>query len=80
MPAAHAHHCTHDDHQPREPEEHFADGRQALEERQAKAAPQQQVRPSDASRAQALHRLAAERTRLTTITPAAAPERLDRTA
>ncbi|CAO0834045.1 hypothetical protein SMICM17S_06275 [Streptomyces microflavus] len=65
----------------REPEDNFADGRQALEELQAKAAAQQQVRPSDASRARALQRLAAERAGLTTIAPAAAaPQRLDRTA
>ncbi|MEK8141620.1 DUF721 domain-containing protein [Streptomyces sp. M10(2022)] len=37
----------------REPEERFADGRQALEELRAKAAAQQQVRPSDVSRARA---------------------------
>lgn len=43
----------------REPEEHFADGRQALEELRAKAAAQQQGRPSDVSRARALRRLAA---------------------
>ncbi|MFI0763209.1 DciA family protein (plasmid) [Streptomyces anulatus] len=65
----------------REPEEHFADGRQAIEELRTKAAAQQQVRPSDASRDRALQRLAAERARLTTITPTAvAPQRLDRTA
>ncbi|MGW1819474.1 DciA family protein [Streptomyces sp. NPDC002125] len=65
----------------REPEEHFADGRQALDELRAKAAAQQQVRPSDISRARALQRLAAERAGLATITPAAAaPQRLDRTA
>ncbi|WSI75749.1 DciA family protein [Streptomyces anulatus] len=65
----------------RDPEENFADGRQALEELRAKAAAQQQVRPSEASRARALQRLAAERAGLTTITPAgAAPQRLDRTA
>ncbi|MFD8119413.1 hypothetical protein [Streptomyces microflavus] len=65
----------------REPEELFADGRQALAELQAKAAAQQRVRPSDASRARALQRLAAERAGLTTITPAAAaPRALDRTA
>ncbi|WAE70641.1 DciA family protein (plasmid) [Streptomyces cavourensis] len=64
----------------REPEEHFADGRQALEELRAKAAAQQRVRPSDVSRARALQRLAAERAGLATITPAAAPQRLDRTA
>ncbi|MFW3464729.1 hypothetical protein ACN24M_37740 [Streptomyces microflavus] len=44
----------------REPEENFADGRQALAELQAKAAAQQEVRPSAASRARALQRLAAE--------------------
>ncbi|MFD8440596.1 hypothetical protein ACFV2I_36785 [Streptomyces microflavus] len=65
----------------REPEENFADGRQALAELRAKAAAQQQVRPSDASRARALQRLATERAGLTTIAPAAAaPQRLDRTA
>lgn len=63
----------------REPEEHFANGRQALEELRAKAA-QQRARPSDASRARALHRLAAERAGLTSITPVAAPGPLDRTA
>ncbi|MDW4918512.1 DUF721 domain-containing protein [Streptomyces californicus] len=64
----------------REPEEHFTDGHQALAELRAKAAAQQRVRPSDALRARALQRLAAERAGLTTITPAAAPERFDRTA
>ncbi|MFC9178849.1 MULTISPECIES: hypothetical protein [Streptomyces] len=65
----------------REPEEHFADGRQALEELRAKAAAQQRVRPSDVSRARALQRLAAERAGLAAIAPAAAaPQRLDRTA
>ncbi|MFJ3402165.1 DUF721 domain-containing protein [Streptomyces microflavus] len=65
----------------REPEKNFADGRQALEELRVKAAAQQQVRASDASRARALQRLAAERAGLATITPvAAAPQRLDRTA
>ncbi|WP_030595007.1 DciA family protein [Streptomyces anulatus] len=65
----------------REPEEQFADGRQALEELRAKAAGQQRVRPSDVTRARALQRLAAERAGLATITPAAAaPQRLDRTA
>ncbi|MFD3649633.1 hypothetical protein ACFWVT_31920 [Streptomyces cyaneofuscatus] len=65
----------------REPAEQFADGRQALEELRTKAAAQQQVRPSDTSRARALQRLAAERAGLATITPsAAAPQRLDRTA
>ncbi|MGW4359466.1 DUF721 domain-containing protein [Streptomyces californicus] len=65
----------------REPEDRFADGRQALEELRAKAAAEQRVRPSDVSRARALQRLAAERAGLATITPAAAaPQRLDRTA
>ncbi|MEU0001840.1 DUF721 domain-containing protein [Streptomyces microflavus] len=64
----------------REPEDNFADGRQALEELRAKAAAQQQVRPSDASRARALQRLAAERAGLTTITPATEPRILGRTA
>ncbi|MFF5881085.1 hypothetical protein ACIQ9M_34650 [Streptomyces californicus] len=56
----------------REPEARFADGRQALEELSAKAAAQQRVRPSDASRARALQRLAAECAGLATIIPAAA--------
>ncbi|MFD6478937.1 DUF721 domain-containing protein [Streptomyces anulatus] len=56
----------------REPAENFADGRQALAEFRAKAAAQQRVRPSDASRAGALQHLAAERAGLTSITPAAA--------
>ncbi|WP_030705064.1 MULTISPECIES: DciA family protein [unclassified Streptomyces] len=65
----------------REPVENFADGRQALADLHAKAAAQQQVRPSDASRARALQRLAAERAGLATIAPAtAASQRLDRTA
>ncbi|MFD8955403.1 DciA family protein [Streptomyces caelestis] len=65
----------------REPEENFADGRQALEELRAKAGAQQRVRTSDVSRARALQRLAADRAGLTSITPAAAaPGRLDRTA
>lgn len=65
----------------REPEERFADGRQVLEELRAKAAAQQRVRPSDASRARALQRLAVERAGLATIAPAAvAPRRLDCTA
>ncbi|MFJ8405762.1 DUF721 domain-containing protein [Streptomyces microflavus] len=64
----------------REPEENFADGRQALDELRAKAAAQQQVRPSEASRARALQRLAAERAGLTTTTPAAEPRSLGRTA
>ncbi|WP_329564431.1 hypothetical protein [Streptomyces uncialis] len=49
----------------REPEERFADGRQALEELRA-------VRPSDVSRARALQRLAAEREGLATLTPTSA--------
>ncbi|MFJ3438843.1 DciA family protein [Streptomyces cyaneofuscatus] len=57
----------------REPEEHFADGRQALAELRSKAAAQQQVRPSDTSRARALQRLAAERAGLATIVPTVAP-------
>ncbi|MEU0102947.1 DciA family protein [Streptomyces sp. NPDC006267] len=57
----------------REPEEHFAEGRQALQELRAKAAAQQQVRPSDASRARALQRLAAERAGLASITSTPAP-------
>ncbi|BAG16862.1 MULTISPECIES: DciA family protein [Streptomyces] len=64
----------------RESEERFAEGRRALEELQTKAAAQQQVGSSDAARARALQRLAAERAGLPTITPVAAPERLDRTA
>ncbi|WP_331725534.1 DciA family protein (plasmid) [Streptomyces sp. NBC_01102] len=56
----------------REPEERFADGHQALDELRAKAAAQQQVRPSDVSRARALQRLAAERAGLTTLTPTSA--------
>ncbi|MFJ7063224.1 DciA family protein [Streptomyces microflavus] len=64
----------------REPEENFADGRQALAELRAKAAAQQQVRPSDASRARALQRLAAEGAGLSTIAPATAPRILGRTA
>lgn len=59
----------------REPEEHFADGRQALKELRAKAAAQQQARPSCASRAGALHRLAAERAGVATITPVPRPVR-----
>ncbi|MEW1761567.1 DciA family protein [Streptomyces cyaneofuscatus] len=65
----------------REPEENFADGRQAIEELRAKAAAQQRVRSSDVSRARALQRLAAERAGLTSITLAAAvPQRVRRTA
>ncbi|MFI9019190.1 hypothetical protein ACIGZI_34715 [Streptomyces griseus] len=65
----------------REPEEDFADGRQARAELRAKAVAQQQVRPSEVSRARALQRLAAERAGLATIAPAAAArQRLDRTA
>ncbi|MFD8715391.1 DUF721 domain-containing protein [Streptomyces anulatus] len=64
----------------REPAEHFADGRQALKELRTKAAAQQQVRPSDVSRARALQRLAAERGGLPIIPRTVVPERLDRTA
>ncbi|OKJ10597.1 hypothetical protein AMK21_30460 [Streptomyces sp. CB00316] len=64
----------------REPEENFADGRQALAELHARATAQQQVRPSDASRARALQRLAAERAGLSTIAPATEPRILGRTA
>ncbi|MFJ8855658.1 DciA family protein [Streptomyces sp. NPDC102437] len=64
--------------QAREPQERFGDGRQALEDLRTKAAAQARA-SSDASRARALQRLAAERAGLTTITPATAP-RLDRTA
>ncbi|MGW1466573.1 DUF721 domain-containing protein [Streptomyces sp. NPDC002308] len=70
--------------QAREPEELFGEGRQALEELRAKAAVQQRAATSsDAARARALQRLAAERVRLTTLVPpdpAAAPRRLDQTA
>ncbi|MEW2070989.1 DUF721 domain-containing protein [Streptomyces sp. NPDC007346] len=44
----------------REPEEQFADGRQALAELRAKATAQQRVRPRDASRARALLRRRAD--------------------
>ncbi|MFW3470116.1 hypothetical protein ACN24M_01255 [Streptomyces microflavus] len=65
----------------REAEERFADGRRAIEELRARASAQERVRPSDASRARALQRLAAERAGLAVIAPAAAAsERLDRTA
>ncbi|MFE1334468.1 DUF721 domain-containing protein [Streptomyces microflavus] len=57
----------------REPEEHFADGRQALAELRVKATAQQQVRPSEASRARALQRLAVERAGRAAIMPKAAP-------
>ncbi|MFJ1839030.1 hypothetical protein ACIOJ9_34845 [Streptomyces sp. NPDC088175] len=57
----------------REPEGHFAVGRKVLEELRAEATAQQRVRPSDASRARALQRLAAECTGLATIIPAPAP-------
>ncbi|MEU6631740.1 DciA family protein [Streptomyces parvus] len=49
----------------REPEDQFADGRQAQEELQRKAAAQRRLRPSDAAQARALQRLAAERAALT---------------
>ncbi|MFC8658173.1 hypothetical protein ACFUCT_23680 [Streptomyces parvus] len=58
----------------------FARHRQDLEELRATATAQRQVRSGDASRARALQRRAAERAGLATITPAAAPQRLDRTA
>lgn len=64
----------------REPEEAFADGRQAMEELRTKAATQQRTRSSDAARARALQRLSAERAGLSTITPAVAPDCLKRTA
>ncbi|MFF7365446.1 DciA family protein [Streptomyces sp. NPDC008125] len=68
----------------REPEELFGDGRKALEELRAKAAAQQRgATSSDAARARALQRLAAERAGLTTLVPPApapAPRRLDQTA
>ncbi|MEU2100226.1 DciA family protein [Streptomyces globisporus] len=64
----------------REPEDQFADGRQAQEELQRRTAAQQRLRPSDAARARALQRLAAEHAGLTSITPAAAPGPTDRTA
>ncbi|MFF5893829.1 DciA family protein [Streptomyces globisporus] len=65
----------------REPADQFADGRQALEELQRKTAARQGLRPSEAARARALQRLAAERAELTTINPnSAAPGPLERTA
>ncbi|WEH43989.1 DciA family protein [Streptomyces sp. AM 2-1-1] len=67
--------------QAREPEELFGDGRKALEELAAKAAAQQRAATSsDAARARALQRLAAERAGLTTIPPAGVREPLHRTA
>lgn len=45
------------------PEERFADGRQAVEELRTKAAMHHGARSSDAARARALQRLAAERGR-----------------
>ncbi|MFB7186423.1 hypothetical protein ACFCZT_14160 [Streptomyces sp. NPDC056230] len=65
--------------QAREPEERFGDVRQALEELRDKVAVQARVTFSDASRARALQRLAAERAGLPTITPAA-PRQVGRTA
>ncbi|MGC5346979.1 hypothetical protein [Streptomyces sp. DT171] len=56
------------------------DYREALEELRAKTAAQQRVRLSDASRARALQRLAAERTGLTTIGPPAMAMRRNRAA
>ncbi|MEF9915369.1 hypothetical protein RJT17_35145 [Streptomyces sp. P5-A9] len=65
----------------REPEELFADGRQALAGLEARtAATTDSSRSSDAGRARALQRLATERAGLATITPAAAPQQLGRTA
>ncbi|MEU1091474.1 DUF721 domain-containing protein, partial [Streptomyces sp. NPDC005892] len=67
----------------REPEALFGDGRKALEELRAKVAAQQRSTSSDAARARALQRLAAERAGLTTLTPprpAAAPRPLNQTA
>ncbi|MCX4971034.1 DUF721 domain-containing protein [Streptomyces sp. NBC_00654] len=58
----------------REPEELFADGRQALSDLKAcTGATTDSSRSSDAARTRALQRLAAERAGLSTITPAAAP-------
>ncbi|MFB7211077.1 DciA family protein [Streptomyces sp. NPDC056255] len=57
--------------QAREPVEQFGDGRQALADLEARTAAARS-RSSDASRARALQRLAAERAGLSTITPAAA--------
>ncbi|MFJ4609625.1 DciA family protein [Streptomyces griseus] len=64
----------------REPDNRFADGRQAVAELRANVAAQQRARPSDVSHARALQRLATERAGLAIIPPAVAPERLDRTA
>ncbi|MGW9460892.1 DciA family protein [Streptomyces globisporus] len=64
----------------REPEDHFADGRDAQEELKRKTTAQQRLRPSDAAQARALQRLAAERAGLPGITPAAAPGPMERTA
>ncbi|MGW2841859.1 DciA family protein [Streptomyces sp. NPDC001493] len=69
--------------QAREPEDDFGDGRKALEELRAKAAAQQRSSSSDAARARALQRLAAERAGLATLTPArpaATPLTLNQTA
>ncbi|MEU1091587.1 DUF721 domain-containing protein, partial [Streptomyces sp. NPDC005892] len=66
----------------REPEALFGDGRKALEELRTKVAAQQRSTSSDAARARALQRLAAERAGLTTLTPArpaAAPLTLSQT-
>ncbi|MCX4902325.1 hypothetical protein [Streptomyces sp. NBC_00892] len=65
--------------QAREPVEQFGDGRQALADLEARTAAARS-RPSDASRARALQRLAAERAELPTITPAATARQLSRTA
>ncbi|MGW2841862.1 hypothetical protein ACWCWD_29255 [Streptomyces sp. NPDC001493] len=70
--------------QAREPEEAFGDGRRAFEELRARTAAQQRSSSSDAARARALQRLAAERAGLATLTPArpaaAAPVTLNQTA
>ncbi|MFD6426478.1 DUF721 domain-containing protein [Streptomyces sp. NPDC060198] len=69
--------------QAREPEAAFGDSRKSLEELRTKAAAQQCSSSSDAARARALQRLAAERAGLTTLVPPApapASGRLDQTA
>jgi len=63
--------------QAREPEELFGNGCQALEELRAKA---EREDSSDASRARALRRLAAERAGLPTVSSVATSQRLGRTA
>ncbi|MCX5434746.1 DUF721 domain-containing protein (plasmid) [Streptomyces sp. NBC_00257] len=64
--------------QAREPVEQFGDGRQALADPEARTAAARS-RSSEAPRARALQRLAAERAELPTITPAAARQ-MSRTA